>query len=67
MISTIRGRKADGSRRTIGRSDQLNLPLETTLGIYITELLLDDDSLSNVIDDSKLWFMSLEVLHSIYD
>jgi len=65
-MSTIRGRLADGARRTILRSYRLDLGSETELRIKIKELLFDDAYLSKVIDDQKSWFTRMEVLDLIY-
>jgi len=58
---------ADGARQTIFCSYLLDLPSETELRIQVKELLFDDAYLSKVINDMKLWFTLMEVLHLIYN
>jgi len=65
-ISTIRGRLADGARRTIVLSYRLELGSETELRIQVKELQFDDAYLSKVIDDKETWFTQMEVLDLIY-
>ena len=65
-MSTIRRSLADGARRTIVRSYQLDLGSETELRIQVKELLFDNVYLSKVIDDKKAWFTRMEVLDLIY-
>ena len=64
MISTIRGRLADGARWTIVRSYRLDLESETELRIQVRELLFVDAYLSKAIYDKKLWYMLLRVSKS---
>jgi len=65
-ISTIRGRLADGARRTVVRSYRLDVGSETELRIKVKKLLFDDAYLSKVVDDKKSWFTRMEVLDLIY-
>jgi hypothetical protein len=65
-MSTIREQLADGARRTVIRSKQLDLRSETELRIQVKELLLDDACLSKVVEDKKSWFTRMEVLDLIY-
>ena len=57
---------ADGARRTVVRSYQLDLHSETELRIQVKELLFDDAYLSKVVEDKKSWFTRMEVLDLIY-
>jgi hypothetical protein len=57
---------ADGARRTIFRSYQLDLGSETELPIQVREFLFDDAYLSKVINDKKSWYTQMEVLDLIY-
>jgi hypothetical protein len=57
---------ADGARRTVVRSYQLDLRSETELRIQVKELLFDDAYLSKVVEDKKSWFTRMEVLDLIY-
>ena len=66
MISTIRGRLADGAHRTIFRSYRCDLESQTELRIEVEELQCDDDYLSKAIDDNKSWFTWMEVPDLIY-
>jgi hypothetical protein len=65
-ISTIRGRLADGARRTVVRSYRLDVGSETDLQIKVKELLFDDAYLSKVVDDKNCWFTRMEVVDPIY-
>ena len=57
---------ADGARRTIVRSYQLDFGSETELRILIKELLFEDAYLPKIIDDKKSWFTRMEVLDLMY-
>ena len=66
QISTIRGRWADGARRTVVCSYRLDVGSGTELRIKVKELLFDDAYLSKVVADKKSWFTRMEVLDLIY-
>ena len=57
---------ADGARRTVVRSYQLDVGFDTEPRFKVKELLFDDAYLSKVIDDKKSWFTRMEVLDLIY-
>jgi len=47
---------ADGARRTVVRSYQLDVDSETDLRIKVEELLFDNAYIRKVVDDEKSWF-----------
>jgi len=66
-ISACQWQLADGACRTVICSCCFVLDPETEPWIQAKELLYEDAYLSTVLDDKKLWFTQMEMVHLIYN